>query len=177
MMVPGVLLTPVYYCARSSFAYNQYSRSRRQLQLFMPMPADLLVVGVGRLPDETEVTFYVRKAEIDDLRAHGPQEKLDNARFLEECMANPDAIFSGLRRPEQDESLCYSVRPTRDQDETPVSTDSMPRYGFAFLAFVRVANMGYVIFDWEWRQEDPDHPGRPIHWQQRFPEECVWPRN
>jgi hypothetical protein len=139
------------------------------------MPADQLVVGEGRLPDGTRVTFYVSKREIDSLRDNGPQEKLELARFLLEAVAEPDAIFTGLRRPNQDESLCYAVRPTRDPDDSDDGCALAPFYGFAFLAFVRVANMGHVIFDWELREEDPDNPGHPLNWRRDF-EGRAWPQ-
>lgn len=141
----------------------------------MPLPANLLPVGPGVLPDSTEASFFVVKSEYERLGEFGPQEKYDDARFLEEAVREPDAIFSGLRRPNQDESLCYSVQITRDPDDSDGFSASAPRYGFVFLAFVRVAQMGYVIFDWEWRREDDETPGHPANWEKDF-KERVWHR-
>jgi hypothetical protein len=39
-----------------------------------------------------------------------------------------------------------------------------------FLAFVEVGMMGHVVFDWEWRDEDPDEPGIPLGSQRDFAE-------
>jgi hypothetical protein len=139
----------------------------------MPMPADQLPVGEGRLPDGSRAMFYVSRPELDRLRDNGPQEKYEDARFLPEAVSDPDAIFVGLRRPNQDEGLCYSVFLTHDPDDDDDGCARPPRYAQAFLAFVRVANLGYVIFDWEWREEDPDQTGHPTHWERDF-ERRAW---
>jgi hypothetical protein len=78
-----------------------------------------------------------------------------------------------LRRPDQHEGLCYSVRPESDPDEDAEDDPEfagLPRYGMAFLAFVEVRDMGYVVFDWEWRDEDPEEPGHPLGWKVDFAE-------
>ena len=141
----------------------------------MPMPADQLPVGEGRLPDGSLAMFYVSRPEIARVRDQGPQEKYEASRFLLEAVQEPDAIFAGLRRPNQDANLCYSVFLTHDPDDRDEGCAQPPRYGYVFLAFVRVANMGYVIFDWEWREEDPAHTGHPTNWKRDF-EERVWSR-
>ncbi|AWM38698.1 hypothetical protein GobsT_31130 [Gemmata obscuriglobus] len=141
----------------------------------MAMPADQLPVGEGLLPDGSWGMFYVSRPEMIRLRDNGPQEKYEDARFLEEAVRDPDAIFLGLRRPNQDDALCYSVFLTCDPEEDDEDYKKPPRYGLAFLAFVRVANMGCVIFDWEWREEDPDLPGHPNNWRRDFGER-LWSR-
>ncbi len=78
--------------------------------------------------------------------------------------------LEGLRRPSQYEGLCYSVRPQSDLDDEDGDARlvGLPRYGAAFLAFVEVRDMGYVVFDWEWRNEDPEEPGNPLGWKDDF---------
>lgn len=139
------------------------------------MPSDQLVVGEGRLPDGTAVTFYVAKPELDALRDNGPQEKYDASRFLPEAVSDPDAIFEGLKQPDEDASLYYSVFLTHDPDDEDTEARTPPRYGFVFVAFVRLANMGYVVFDWEWREQDPEHVGHPVNWASDFGAR-VWSR-
>ena len=95
-----------------------------------------------------------------------------DARFILEAIADPDAIFDGLKRPGQEESLCYSVRPTRDP-EIENQDKFSPRYGFVFLAFARMAMGGYLVFEWEWREEDGNVPGHPAHWENDF-ERRTW---
>jgi len=51
---------------------------------------------------------------------------------------------------------------------------TLPRYGFVFVAFARPGIGGYVVFDWEWREEDPDAPGRPLNGQSDFTRR-TWP--
>jgi hypothetical protein len=137
----------------------------------MAVPFDLLPVGEGVLPDGSRVPFFVDRRTLDLLADHGHGEKYRDARFVPAAVSNPDAIFRGLRRPNQYDGLCYSVRPESDPDndgdEAPEFA-RLPRYGEAFLAFVEVRDMGYVVFDWEWRSEDPDEPGHPQGWQEDF---------
>src|SRR5437764_1424624 len=117
----------------------------------MAIPRDQLPLGEGRGPDGTPVPFFVDRRELDSLREHGPAWKYEDARFLEEVVGDPDAIFCGLGRPNQADSLCYSVRLTHDPDDEPdwVAGPIPPRFGYVFLAFVSLGPMGYVVFDWE----------------------------
>jgi hypothetical protein len=135
-------------------------------QCAMPLPADQLPIGEGRDPSgQPGAMFYVDRAELDIIEQDGPDWKLDDARFIAEAVAEPDAIFEGLQRPGQEKSLCYAVRPTHDPDQ---ESESLPRYGFVFLVFVRLGVGGFVVFDWEWREEDPDMPGYPVGWKDDF---------
>jgi hypothetical protein len=87
-------------------------------------------------------------------------------------VSRPDAISEGLKRGQQETSLCYSVRPTHD----PVDPDAetLPRYGFTFVTFVRPGIGGYVVFDWTWREEDSNLPGHPLSWETDFTRR-TWP--
>ena len=137
----------------------------------MPIPFDQIPVGEGLLPDGGRGPFFVDRRTLDLLAEHGFVEKYHDARFVPGAVSKPDAIFQGLRRPNQHDGLCYSVRPENDpeaeSDEDP-GFAGLPRYGVAFLAFVEVRDMGYVVFDWEWRDEDPDEPGLPRGWRNDF---------
>ena len=133
----------------------------------MPIPRDQLPIGEGLHPDGAAgASFFVDKAELDILEEDGPEWKLDDARFILEAIAKPDAIFAGLLRPGQENSLCYSVRPTHDPDEE--ANEGLPRYGFVFVVFARSGVGGSVVFDWEWREEDAETPGHPIGWEDDF---------
>jgi hypothetical protein len=88
-------------------------------------------------------------------------------RYIREAIADPDAIFGGLKRPGQEEGLAYSVRPTHDPDEAEPSPVA-PRFGYVFIAFVRFGIGGYIVFDWEWREENADAPGHPAGWETDF---------
>jgi hypothetical protein len=132
----------------------------------MAMPADQIPVGEGVGPDgRSPVEFFVDKPMLNRLIDHGPTWKLDDARFIEETIRRPDAIFEGLKRDNHEESLCYSVRVTRDPDSEESSTP--PRFGFVFVIFI-VRRFGLVVFDWEWRAEDFDNPGHPENWKNDF---------
>lgn len=133
----------------------------------MPIPFDQLPIGEGRHPNgDRGASFFIDRKELDVIERDGPEWKFEDARFIDEAVKEPDAIFEGLRRPNQQQSLCYSVRPSYDPDDE--ESQALPRYGFAFLVFALVGTGGYVVFDWEWRQEDPDLPGHPLNWENDF---------
>jgi hypothetical protein len=139
----------------------------------MPIPIDQIPIGEGLYPDgKPGASFFISRAELDLLERDGPEWKLEDARFIPETVGQPDAIFEGLLRPGQEKSLCYSVRPTHDP-ENEDENQSLPRYGFAFLTFARLGLGGYVVFDWEWREEDVEAPGHPSGWRIDF-ERRTW---
>jgi len=137
----------------------------------MPIPFDQIPVGEGLLPDGRRVPFFVDRRTLDLLSEHGHAEKYHDARFIPMTVGDPDAIFQGLRRPNQNDGLCYSIRPESDPDDEEDETRSgatLPRYGVVFLVFVEVRDMGYVVFDWEWREEHSEEPGYPKGWESDF---------
>lgn len=129
-------------------------------------------VGEGLLPDGSRAPFYVCREELEVVREAGPASKFDDARFIQECVCDPDAIFRGLRRPNQAASLCHSVFPEADPDEEDggdgFAASYPPRFGYVFLAFAAKGSMGYVVFDWEWREACPERPGHPLNWDLDF---------
>lgn len=133
----------------------------------MAIPFDQLPIGERRHPTgEYGASFFLDRTELEIIEEDGPRWKFEDARFLEEAVLEPDVIFEGLKRPNQRESLCYSVRLSHDPEKRESQT--LPRYGQVFLAFVRVGVGGYVVFDWAWREEDPEAPGYPLGWEDDF---------
>lgn len=132
----------------------------------MSLPSDQLPLGEGLDPaGKPGAPFFIDTIALETVERDGPEWKFEDARFIEEAIQEPDAIFQGLRRVGQQEGLCYSVRPTRDPD---IENDTGPPcYGQVFLVYVRVG-MGYVVFDWAWREEDENSPGHPAGWQGDF---------
>ena len=143
----------------------------------MAIPVNLLPVGDGHLPDGSRAIFFVDRRTPDTLEEVGPAWKIDDAGHVVEAVTDPDAIFVGLGRPNQADSLCYCVRPTRRPDAAPGDPpdDVPPVFGQVFLAFAAVGQMGYLVFDWEWRVECPDEAGHPAGWGDDF-ERRVWHR-
>ena len=72
---------------------------------------------------------------------------------------NPDAIFEVPARLGTSNRFSYSVRPTFDPDEPENVT--LPRYGFAFLAYLKRVDSEYLLYNWLWRKKDPYNPGFP----------------
>jgi hypothetical protein len=145
----------------------------------MLVPANQIPVGEGLLPDGRRAPFFIDRNELNLVKSEGPEWKYEDSRFIDEAVCDPDVIFEGLRRPEQAQSFCYSVQPTHDpdkaEDEDPYGQGLPPTFGQVFLAFVRAAPMGFLVFDWEWREVSADEPGHPDNWQEDFAER-VWQR-
>ncbi len=120
---------------------------------------------MGAIPSVSLAQVFGDRKELEILEDHGPEWKYDDARFIEGVIREPDAIFEGLERPEHETSLCYSARLESDPDSEATLN---PRYGFVFVVFARPGVGGYVVFDWEWRGEDFDHPGHPLDWTATF---------
>jgi hypothetical protein len=116
--------------------------------------------------------FSWTESNLTFSRKTAPSGKLEDARFIKEAVADPNAIFQGLKRPGHEAGLAYSVRPTHDPDQKEASPIP-PRFGYVFVAFARTGMGGFVVFDWEWREEDPDAPGHPLGWKVDF-ERRTW---
>jgi hypothetical protein len=123
----------------------------------MPIPADNIPLGLGRNPlvEGEEVEFFVSASNLDKIEADGPTWKLADAVHVRAVIKNPDAIFEGLQREEYEDGFCYSFKPP----QSPA--------GMVFLIFIMM-NMGYVVFDWEWRPEDKINSGHPEKWDTNF---------
>src|SRR5438046_3129948 len=124
----------------------------------MLVPFDQIPIGDGIRPDGSAVPFYIDRWALESGVEYGFTERYFDSRFIPMAVSDPDVVFSGLKRPNQHSGLAYSVRPEYDpdDDEEERATAGMPRYGEVFLAFAEVRDMGYVVFDWAWRQEDPE---------------------
>lgn len=131
------------------------------------VPFDHEVAGEGKSPDGLGVSrFYIEKTFLNTLRDHGPEWKLEDAKYIEEAISDPDAIFEGLNRTGLEDGVAYSVRPSHDPEEPEVET--LPHYGYTFVVYARPGGWGYVIINWDWRAEDSDSPGHPEGWEADF---------
>jgi hypothetical protein len=138
----------------------------------MSMAEDEILIGDGIGPEGKAATFYAAKEVLYALEDFGPQWKYEDCRFMIEAVANPDSIFAVRGRIDDDEVFCYSVRPTYDPDEPAVET--LPRYGYAFVVYLKRIGEEYLAYDWDWREEDGDSPGHPAEraefWRQLWPQ-------
>lgn len=142
----------------------------------MLVPFSQIPIGEGKSPEGSLVPFFIDRWAVDSASEHGFSERYFDTRFVPIAVSDPDVIFAGLIRANQDDGLAYSVRPEHDpdDDEDDRAFSGLPKYGQVFLAFVEVRDMGYVVFDWTWRDEDPDDPGYPKSWKESFTKK-VWP--
>jgi hypothetical protein len=141
------------------------------------MPADYLPIGPGRCPEGGgECEFFIHLPTLQKLEKYGPAWKYQDGDLAGGVVADPQAVYRGLRRPdfEAGPSYCYSVRPAGSSWQRGPGVDD-PLLPCVFLVFVFRGMGGYVVFDWEWRPEDPAAPGEPEGWQDDF-EERLWQR-
>jgi hypothetical protein len=128
------------------------------------VPFNRIPIGGGPSPDGTGCQeFYIHRATLDQIEQEGPEWKYEDAGFIFEAVRIPDAIFEGLGRDGYHDGICHTVRPSIN----PADPESVtpPRFGVVFVMFVRG---GGEVFDWEWREEDPDEPGHPLNWRDDF---------
>jgi hypothetical protein len=116
--------------------------------------------------------FTLISASSECSRKTDPNGNSTTLAFWRKSIGEPDAIFQGLKRPGQEEGLAYSVRLTHDPDDD-AAQHTPPRFGYVFITFARHGIGGFVVFDWEWREEDTDAPGHPTGWQSDF-ERRTW---
>jgi hypothetical protein len=133
----------------------------------MAIPVDQMPIGEGLHPNgEPDASFFIDRPTLDLIEKEGPEWKFDDARFIRETVSDPDSVFEGLKRANHADCFCYCVRPTHDPDEPgapePLFLEKV------FVVFVRPGVGGYVVFDWAWRQHDPDEPWHPRGWQTDF---------
>ena len=133
----------------------------------MAIPFNQLPIGEGLDPaGNSGASFFIDQAELERLEREGPDWKLDDARFIDEVVRAPDAIFEARGQPGRPDTFAYAVRPTVDPENE--ESQALPRYGVVFVAFVAAGVGGYLVGDWEWRDEDAATPGHPVNWAQDF---------
>lgn len=135
----------------------------------MPIPITHMPLGfVGITPDgQSDAEFFILRDDISFLKRHGPTWRYEDAALLQDALATPDCTFEDLKRKEYGVAIgyCYCVKPNRcyGDDGKP----QPPPPDMVFIVFVRV-DFGYVVFHWEWRQEDRSDLRHPLGWRNDF---------
>ena len=75
---------------------------------------------------------------------------------LENVVTNPLAIFSGLKRTNFEDGLCYVG---------PIDGDETRSTGYVFAAFAKLIDRGILFYDWEHRPSDRRNPDLPNNWR------------
>ena len=133
----------------------------------MALPIDQMPIGEGRHPNgDKGAAFFIDKPTLYQIEEKGPLWKFADARFILEAVSEPDSIFEGLKRANHAECYCYCVRPTHDPEDPDAQGPMFLEK--VFVVFVRPGVWGYVVFDWGWRQQDPDLAWHPVNWQTDF---------
>jgi len=118
----------------------------------------------GTLSCEIQISF-------DRMQAVG-RRSMGHAKecgiILPMILAQPTAIFEGLRKDEDEDRVgygwrCYCGVPQKSYRSD--GTEGRPYPGQVYLVFV---NDERVAYNWRWEKSDPDHPNLPIDYQNRF---------
>lgn len=134
----------------------------------MPIPSDYLMLS-GLCPESRQLTdFFLSREHLYKIELDGPAQKFYDSRLLEPVLTEPCAIFRGLKRPSFENGFCYSGKPAvRWIEGGEDGIEIASPFDQVFLVFVRPSK-GYLVFDWEWRDEHPKQAGVPIHWERNF---------
>jgi hypothetical protein len=110
---------------------------------------------MGFWPDcESKVEFYVSKDKIEHLERCGPEHVFYGILSAAEVLNAPLAVFEGLQREGQGQSLCYSGRPQQHRQGAV-----MPgRPGYVFLVFVTAKRL---VYEWRWEKASVGNPDLP----------------
>lgn len=122
--------------------------------------------------NETEEVL-VPAAYIEHLMVYGPERKYLDSDSVPDVLRDPVSIFEGLNRAAFGEAYCYCGKPeTRWNGQF----NEPPPPDMVFVAYVNYSEdqEALAVFDWEWIPEDPDYPGRPKDWEQRYTR-MTWP--
>ena len=111
----------------------------------------------------------VEKQQFDKLLSEEHQVRLARLALAKHVCSEPDWIFEGLQRPEQDWSTCYVGSPGVDFRGLKIQTPPPP--GTVFLVFVTTRGK---IWDWRWEDVDKDGTGFPENYRTRFGR-ILWP--
>lgn len=126
----------------------------------------------GMMPDERPGKFHLPEGEIlRHFRETGNQSMFTDAWFIPDVCKTPVAIWQGLERSGQDESLCYSGFPSGDFAAYRGHDDIKPEAGYTFLVFL---TPDLIVTKWRWSEVDPVRPDYPIDYDTRFGAQ-LWP--
>jgi hypothetical protein len=121
-----------------------------------------------------KATFIIAKAKIENYQRRGPKHKFLELHNVKETLESPIVIFEGLKREDFLNSYCFCKVPVIQKLRQTIEAPFPPH--FVFLVFVNRDNRGLVVFDWEKRKADPNHPGRPLGWESAF-ERIAWAKH
>ena len=117
-------------------------------------------------------TFRVAKDRLlGHFRATGNSAMFLEGLLIPDVLEHPAAVFEGLERPGQEESLCYAGVPSKRYVRDKSIEVPFPP-GKTFLVFM---TCNLKVTKWGWADEDPESPGYPMEHQTRFGRR-LWPQ-
>jgi hypothetical protein len=120
-------------------------------------------------------SFTIRLSVLDAVQEHGPIWKYESLRLIPGVLQSPIKIYEGLGRPDCLAACCYLGRPDicYDDDGKPAPA---PKNCFFVVYLEPLSGGNYRVWDWGWRLEDENSPGKPVGWQ-TFERGEIWPPN
>lgn len=109
--------------------------------------------------------FLISEEKIQVIALRGMGQAKDLAYSLREVLADPTAVFRGVREEGERDWLCYVGIPRHSY--TSDGKTCPPRTGKVFLAFV---NDERVVYHWRWEPCSQDDHTLPENYSSRFEE-------
>ncbi len=133
--------------------------------------SNLYVYLDARSPDKkSNVSLKVSLKRMHDVSQRGMGQTSEMAHVLPEVLKDPRAIFSGLRKDEDEPRcndslghLCYVGVPSKAYSKDGIQVN--PRYAQVYLAFV---NDEEVVYNWRWEKADDEDLYLPRDHEKRF---------
>jgi hypothetical protein len=133
------------------------------------------IVLAARDPKEGTLSLHVQ-ISFDRMQAvakRGLGHAKECGYIVPSILANPIAIFEGLRRDEDEDRWgfgwrCYCGVPAHSY--RPDGTEAPPYPNQIYLVFV---NDERIAYNWRWEKSTVEEPTLPAHWETRFRERLL----
>ncbi len=107
--------------------------------------------------------YYISDEKIRNIALRGMGHAKDLAFCVREVLADPTAIFRGVREEGECKWLCYAGKPRHSY--TKEGNTCPPRKDRVFLVFV---NDEGIIYHWRWDSSSSDDDALPENYDTRF---------
>jgi hypothetical protein len=133
-------------------------------------PANVSHVHIdGTLGGNRRCLFTVPYEDIEHVEKFGPAYRFYDLQLVRDALKMPVAIFKGLKRVGEEESLCFVSNPTARFSNTGTEIPVPP--GFVFLVFV---NDNRLVTNWRFELASRNNPQYPEQFDDRFNVQ-LWP--
>lgn len=115
------------------------------------------------------VQVQISHGRLQAMARFGQAHVLECAYIVPEILERPSAIFEGLKRDQDEDSMgapgwrCYCGRPS-----VAFNRDGSERRPFPQQIFMVFVNQERIAYNWRWEKADPDNLNLPLNCAARF---------